>query len=163
MGALIRLLALAGLALILAGRFAWADCAADCSAAYRSCRGNPDTCLSQQGICLNRCTLSGPRERHGAIAYSTKKEVFGFSENFDNERLATQAAIRFCRQQDRGADDCRVLVTFYNACGAIALGDDGAHGADWAMNTRDAAAKALDRCRAGGANCKVERQYCTGR
>jgi uncharacterized protein DUF4189 len=142
-----------------------ADCADDCQAAYRSCRGNPDSCLAAQGVCLNRCTLDqGPhRERHGAIAYSARKQVYGYSYDYDSEKAAGDVAVRNCRRQDGDADDCRVLVTFHNACGALARGDKGAHGVEWGHTGREAATKALDKCRArGGASCKIERQVCSG-
>ncbi|HMH50667.1 MAG TPA: DUF4189 domain-containing protein [Candidatus Acidoferrum sp.] len=139
-----------------------ADCASDCQASYRSCRGNPDSCLSAQGVCLNRCTLGGARERHGAIAYSAGKEVYGYSHDYDSAGAARDAAVRNCRGQ-RGADDCRVLVTFHNACGALALGDRGAYGSAWALSARDASAKALAECRPhGGASCKIQREVCSG-
>jgi serine/threonine-protein kinase len=139
-----------------------ADCAADCSAVYRSCRGNPDTCLSQQGVCLARCGAGGG-VRHGAIAYSPDKEVYGYSRDYGSERAARDAAMANCRKEDKAAADCKVLVTFHNACGALALGADGAYGSAWAMSLREAASKALNECRPhGGASCKVETQLCTG-
>jgi uncharacterized protein DUF4189 len=140
-----------------------ADCASDCQASYRSCRGNPDSCLSAQGVCLNRCTLGGSHERHGAIAYSSRKEVYGYSQDYDSARAAGDAAVRNCRGQERGADDCGVVVTFHNACGAPALGDRGAYGSAWALSGREASAKALAECRPhGGASCKITRQVCSG-
>src|SRR5262245_4232820 len=106
-----------------------ADCASDCQAAYRSCRGHPDSCLGAQGVCLNPCTRKGgSSERHGATAYSIRKEVFGYSHDYDSANAARDAAVSNCRGQERGADDCRAVVTFHNACGALALGDGGAYG-----------------------------------
>ena len=161
MSAAIRIAVLTAILLPAAPLATWADCAADCSAAYRSCRGNPDSCLSQQGICLNRCTVD--RERHGAIAYSTRKEVYGYSYDFGSSNDAAAAAVRNCRNEDKGADDCKVLVTFRNACGALALGDNGAYGSAWALSQREASAKALVECRPhGGTSCKIERQVCSG-
>lgn len=148
--------------LLAAARSAtWADCAADCSAAYRSCRGNPDSCLSQQGVCLNRCGLE--RERHGAIAYSPLKEVYGYSHDHGSAKAAADAAVGSCRKQDTAANDCKVLVTFHNACGALALGHRGAYGSAWGMSQREAAAKALAECRPhGGDSCQIKRQVCSG-
>lgn len=141
--------------------WAWADCAADCSAAYRGCRGNPDSCLGQQGVCLSRCGLE--RERHGAIAYSVLKGVHGYSYDYGSSNAAAGAAISNCRKQDTGANDCKVLVTFHSACGALARGNNGAYGSAWGMTSREAAAKALSECRPhGGNSCKIERQVCSG-
>jgi len=113
----VRIAVLAGLLLVSNPLAARADCASDCQASYHnSLRGsNADSCLSAQGVCLNRCTLNRPRDRHGAIAYSSRKEVFGYSHDYDSARAAGDAALRTCRGQERGADDCRVLVTFHNA------------------------------------------------
>lgn len=156
-----RIAALITCLLLAAPSLTWADCAADCGAAYRSCRGNPDSCLSQQGVCLSRCGLE--RERHGAIAYSPLKEVYGYSYDHGSAGAASEAAIGNCRKEDRGASDCKVLVRFHNACGALARGDKGAYGSAWGMSQREAAAKALNECRPhGGNSCKIERQVCSG-
>ena len=166
MSVLVRILVITGLAVMFGSPPARADCASDCGAAYRSCRGNPDSCLSAQGLCLNRCTLEGGpnRERHGAIAYSVRKQVHGYSYGYESEKAAGDVALQNCRRQDSAADDCRVLVTFHNACGALARGDKGAHGLDWGHTGREAGAKAFEKCRArGGDSCKVERQVCSGR
>lgn len=161
MRVLVRTAILAVLALFLASEISWADCAADCANAYRSCRGNPDTCLSYQGICLSRCGAAAVK--HGAIAYSERKEVYGYSYDFGSERDASSAAVSNCRKEDSGATDCKVVVTFRNACGALALGDKGAYGSAWGNSQREASNKALVECRPyGGASCKVERQVCSG-
>ncbi|MGH9366161.1 MAG: DUF4189 domain-containing protein [Thermoanaerobaculia bacterium] len=115
--------------------------------------------MSQQGICLNRCTVD--RERHGAIAYSANKGVYGYSHDVGSSSDAAAAAVRNCRNQENGADDCKVVVTFRNACGALALGKNGAYGSAWGMSQREASAKALVECRPyGGTSCKIERQVC---
>lgn len=160
----VRLALLAGLLLVSNPAAVRADCAADCQASYRSCRGNPDSCLGAQGVCLNRCTLNRePRERHGAIAYSSRKEVYGYSHDYDSAKAANSAALSHCRKQEGGADDCRVLVTFHNACGALALGEGGAYGSAWGRSRREASAKALTECRPhGGQSCTIRREVCSG-
>ena len=166
MSALTRVVVLAALLLTLSPSLAHADCASDCQAAYRSCRGNPDSCLAAQGVCLNRCTLDGgpSRERHGAIAYSAHKQVHGYSYGYESEKAAENVAVQNCKRQNSDAGDCRVLVTFYNACGALARGDKGAHGSDGGHTGREASTKALEKCRKqGGDSCKVDRQVCSGR
>jgi hypothetical protein len=144
-----------------------ADCASDCSARYFDCArgGNPDSCLAAQGVCLNRCTLEGgpSGERHGAIAYSVRTQYHGYSYGYESEKAANDVAMQSCRRQDPGARDCGIAVTFSNACGALARGEKGAHGADWGNTGREAAAKALQKCRArgGGDSCKIDRQVCS--
>ena len=164
MFSLVRTVAVAVLAVMSTPSPVRADCADDCQAAYRSCRGNPDSCLAAQGVCLNRCSLGdGPsRERHGAIAYSARTQFHGYSYGYESEKAAGDVAVQNCRRQDAGATDCRVLVTFHNACGALARGDKGAHGADWGHTGREAVVKALEKCRArGGDSCKIDRQVCS--
>jgi hypothetical protein len=165
MNLLVRFAVIGGLLLALGSPPAHADCADDCAAAYRGCRGNPDSCLAAQGVCLNRCTLDrGPgRERHGAIAYSARTQVHGYSYGYESEKAAGDVAVQNCRRQDRGASDCQIAVTFYDACGALARGDKGIHGADWGHSGREASTKALVKCRArGGDSCKIDRQVCSG-
>ena len=157
----LRIIVLVATGLIAAASLSWADCAADCSAAYRSCSGNPDTCLSQQGVCLSRCGLEA--ERHGAIAYSALKKVYGYSRDYGSSRAAADAAVANCRKENKGASDCKALVTFRNACGALALGNKGAYGSAWGPSQREATNKALVECRPyGGASCKIEGQVCSG-
>jgi hypothetical protein len=166
MSVLVRILVITGLAVMFGSSAARADCASDCEAAYRSCRGNPDSCLSAQGVCLNRCTLDGGggAQRHGAIAYSARTQRHGYSYGYESEKAASNVAMQNCRRQDNGATDCQIAVTFYNACGALARGDKGAHGADWGNTGREASAKALEKCRKrGGDSCKIDRQVCSGR
>jgi hypothetical protein len=99
----------------------------------------------------------------GAIAYSSRKGVHGYSFDFGSVNAASQAALLNCRNQEKGADDCRVLVTFHDACGALALGGNGAYGSAWGLSQREASAKALVECRPHGGNgCKIERQVCSG-
>ena len=163
---MVRIALLAGWLVIVFPGVTRADCASDCQASYHNClRGsNADSCLSAQGVCLNRCTLNRePRERHGAIAYSSRTQAFGYSHDYDSVKSAGAAAMRQCRGQERGANDCRVLVTFHNACGALALGERGAYGSAWGLSQREASAKALSECRPhGGASCTIRRQVCSG-
>ena len=138
MSALVRIVVVTGMLVMVSPAAARADCASDCQASYHDCLrgGNADSCLGAQGVCLNRCTLGATRERHGAIAYSSRKEVY---------------------------DDCRVLVTFHNACGALALGDRGTYGSAWGLSQREASTKAMSECRPhGGASCKIQREVCSG-
>lgn len=154
--------ALAGIALATLAAPARADCASDCESAYYSCGGDRDFCLSQQGVCLSRCGLESG-ERYGAIAYSARKGVYGYSYDYDSRNEAAAVALGYCRKQDRDAGDCEVLLTFSNACGALALGDEGAWGSSWGWTAREADANAVAECRPyGGASCRVERTVCSG-
>jgi hypothetical protein len=90
--------------LLMATPFAaGADCATECSAAYRSCQGNPDSCLSQQGVCLSRCGLE--HERHGAIAYSVDKGAYGSAWGMSQHEAAAKA-LGECRPH--GGKSCQI-------------------------------------------------------
>lgn len=161
MSTIVRTVVLTAMLLLAAPAFAWADCASDCLASKHSCSGGPDFCDSYYGICMNRCGLGA--ERHGAIAYSALKNVYGYSYDYGSSRAAADAAVGNCRKQDKAAGDCKSVVTFHNACGALALGDKGAWGSAWGLSKREASDKALGKCRPyGGASCKIERQVCSG-
>jgi len=154
--------AVAGIALAAIATHARADCASDCESAYYSCSGDTDFCLSQQGVCLSRCGLESS-ELYGAIAYSARKGVYGYSYDYDSAREAAAVALGYCREQDPDAGDCEVLLTFSNACGALALGDEGAWGSSWGWTAREADANALAECRPyGGASCEVAQEVCSG-
>jgi serine/threonine-protein kinase len=161
MSTTVRAVVLVAMVLLAVSSVTWADCASDCLAAKHSCSGSPDFCDGYYGVCLNRCGLEA--ERHGAIAYSPLKEVYGYSYDHGSPRAAADAAVAHCRKENKGASDCRVVVTFHNACGALALGDKGAWGSAWGPSRREASAKALGECRPyGGTSCKIERQVCSG-
>jgi serine/threonine-protein kinase len=161
MSTTVRIAVLIATLLLAASTSTWADCAADCLAAKHSCSGSPDFCSSYYGVCLNRCGLDA--ERHGAIAYSTLKGVYGYSYDHGSSKAAADAAVANCRKEDKGAGDCKAVVTFRNACAALALGNNGAWGSAWGLSQREASNKALIECRPhGGTSCKIERQVCSG-
>lgn len=157
----IHIVVLIAILLLAAPSVTSADCAADCLAAKHSCSGSADFCGSYYGICLNRCGLDA--ERHGATAYSALKEVYGYSYDYGSAKAAADAAVANCRKEHQGAGDCKSVVTFRNACGALALGTSGAWGSAWGLSKREASDKALGECRPyGGSSCKIERQVCSG-
>lgn len=61
----------------------------------------------------------------GAIAYSTRTGSHGYSHNFPTRNQAERAALRNCRAYAR---DCSVVVYFYNACAALAVGNSYGYG-----------------------------------
>jgi len=119
-----------------------ADCGSDCQSDYNICMSGGDArgCSVELSTCTQKCVLHS--KRYGAIAYSESKEVFGYTYDYDADADANRAAVGYCRKQ--GAGDCKVLITFYNACGALALGDKGAYGADWGENHRMLRRRALN-------------------
>jgi Domain of unknown function (DUF4189) len=61
------------------------------------------------------------------------------------------------------ANACEIAVWFSDGCAALAIGSDGAWGADWAETTAEASARALKACRSeddSGA-CEVVKSFCS--
>jgi serine/threonine-protein kinase len=81
-----------------------------------------------------------PGSRFGAIAYSTSTANWGTSYDHASEAAARNAALDSC-----GQSDCKVVVWFQNACGALAVGSTGS-GAAWGQTRSEAEEKALLHC-----------------
>ncbi len=79
---------------------------------------------------------------HGAIAYSSSTGRCGWSVDYSNSNSAGNAAEREC-----GRSDCRTVLTFRNACGALATSSSSA-GWAWAGSRSQAEQSALNECRA---------------
>ena len=137
-----------------------ADCQSSCQRDYWACTqgfGERD-CATTRSICQMRCTL----ESHGAIGYSDNTGVWGWSSEQPTRTAAERVALQFCRDQASGADDCRILIWFRLACGALARDPDGPYGADWGNTSREAARKAIAVCEGfGGQNCEIETSVCS--
>jgi len=99
------------------------------------------------------------QELFGAIAYSATKQKHGWANNYSSRNAAEEAALAFCR---KSAGDCRRVLWFRNACGALVTGPEG-HGADWAKSQTAAVNKALKACATKSAGCAVTLSFCTGK
>ena len=80
------------------------------------------------------------KSAHGAIAYEPGRRATGYSYDFKSAREAKVEALRQC-----GDPACEVLVSFRNACGAIAQGP-GKPFAVTGATRAEAQTKALRRC-----------------
>ena len=60
------------------------------------------------------------RELIGAIAYGPKNSAWGSASGGGSAEDAKQKALSFCA---RNSDDCQVVGTFSNTCGAVAVVD----------------------------------------
>ena len=100
-------------------------------------------------------TLSAAEE-WGSIAYSPKTGAVGFSHNYDSRGLAGDWAMSYC-----DANDCRIVVNFYNACGALAVGSRGGWGAAWGTTRSRAETNALNSCQKYDGGCRVKRWVCS--
>lgn len=94
----------------------------------------------------------------GAIAYSTSSGSNGFSYGFGSRGQAERAALGNCAAF---AGDCQVLVYFYNACGALAVGRHLGYGYAWNARRSAAKAAALANCRVNDGGCRVVRWVCS--
>ncbi|RMF21184.1 MAG: DUF4189 domain-containing protein [Cyanobacteria bacterium J083] len=100
---------------------------------------------------------------YGAIAYSPSTRSHGYSYDYSTQQAAQNRALRECESYS-GKGDCRILVWFKNACGALAQADNGAAGSGWGVTQALAESYALRSCREyGGQGCKISRWVCTSR
>lgn len=157
-----RLAPLLSAALIVLLQFgpAAANCSADCDSDYYSCirAYNERDCATAHSICQNRCA----GERFGAIAYSEGSGAYGYSYDMGSRNAADRRAERECRRRSGSAGDCRVLVWFQGACGALAKDRRGPYGSAWGYTAQEAEAKAMQICRNhGGTDCRVQEIVCS--
>ena len=106
---------------------------------------------------------------YGAIAYSATDGIYGISSQNPTIEGAEQEAQGNCAVI-AGGRNCRVVISYGNACAALAISDDGAWGADSARTTRgelmrgmnEAFAKARAQCEnRGGTGCRLEQAVCS--
>jgi len=98
-----------------------------------------------------------PKGNYGAITYSPSTERTGHSNDCSTQDLAEDQAIRKC-----GESDCKSLLWFREACGALAVGDNG-WGHAWAGSRGEAEILATGYCHDRTNNCKVKCWACTAR
>lgn len=93
------------------------------------------------------------KSAYGAIAYEPGRRATGYSYDFKSAREAKVEALRQC-----GDPACEVLVSFHNACGAIAQGP-GKPFTVTGATPAEAQTKALRRC--GHKACEIVAWACT--
>jgi hypothetical protein len=98
-------------------------------------------------------------EYYGAIAYSAGKKAHGWSKDFPSRAAAEKAAVASCAKH---AEDCKSVLWFKNACGALALGPKGA-GWAWDLKQEAADTSAVSACAKHSTACTVKRRVCTSR
>ena len=96
------------------------------------------------------------QKRWGAVAYG-RNGAWAYSVNHWSREGAKRAALRRCRGR------CERTLSFYNTCGAYAVGYDGSYG--WATRRTRAAAQvvAMRQCRRRTSGCRVRVWACTAR
>ena len=105
----------------------------------------------------------GGGRSYGAIATASGGASYGYSYRWNTQAEAERAALSDCDKEAGRRGACKVATWFYNQCGALAVGDNGAWATDWAGSIRAARAKALSDCQKSDpkGQCKVEVSYCS--
>ena len=120
--------------------------------------------LAALGAVAIAVTLAGPgvasANNFGAIAYSPNTGSHGYSYDYPSRGQAEGHALAECRKY---AGDCRVAIWFRNACGALAIGNNGGWGSGWGDSRQRAEYEAINSCRQHAGNCGIRRWACTTR
>jgi hypothetical protein len=102
----------------------------------------------------------GPRWkfRWGAIVVDGKKGIFGGADGFERPDHAQKAAVKDCRKH--GGKDCKLLIEYYNQCGALVWGDNKYAG--YTGPEPDSVGKrAVESCNKETSNCRIYYMGCS--
>jgi hypothetical protein len=97
--------------------------------------------------------------RWGAIAIDDSKSRLGAVKGAKTKRQASKAAVAQCRAEG-GGKGCKVKLTFYNQCSALAWGDNTYRGGGRAT-LEEARSDAWVACNQATANCKIVYADCS--
>ena len=97
-------------------------------------------------------------DNYGAIAYSSSSGRYGYSYDWGSRADAENYARSQC-----GSTDCAVKVWFKNACGALAVGQNGGLGWGWSGSRGAAESTALNECQSRTGGCSIKSWACTTR
>lgn len=98
--------------------------------------------------------------RYGAIAFSPSTTDYGRSWNWGSQAEAENSALDSCRRGPHLPQDCKVGVWMRDACGAIAVGNNGRWGWAWNAQVQSARDAAVQSCGGYGV-CNVLTSVCT--
>ncbi|URL59526.1 DUF4189 domain-containing protein [Luteibacter flocculans] len=98
------------------------------------------------------------KDKWGAIALDKDAGDAGTIADRDTKAIAVHDAMSDCKA--RGAQGCKVVLTYYNQCAAIAWSDD-SYGASTDKNLQMAEDGALGACRKNGTGCKIVYSACS--
>ena len=154
----------AGLILALsafAATTAWGQCATGVNTGGGNCvppdaAGMPD---------YNPGNVSAPsspppvwQDKWGAIALDKDAGDAGTITDRDSKATAVHDAMSDCRA--RGATGCKVVLTYYNQCAAVAWSDD-SYGASTDKTIEASESGALSACSKSGTGCKIVYSACS--
>ena len=153
------------LRVILAAGLAVGLAAAGSPASAQSVNYCIDRCVSDypdnqlRDMCFQQCRK--PKVLFGAIAYGPRTEAAGWSYDYETEDQARHHALANCAKH---GNDCRVVTSFSNACGAVAAGSNQHYAIGEGVSANQAKADAVANCRsAGGTECDIQAWSCTNR
>jgi serine/threonine-protein kinase len=92
----------------------------------------------------------------GSIAYSPSSQTAGRSYNWPSQEDAEISALNYC-----GRSDCEYAISFQNACGAVAVGDNGGWAGGWDYDDASAQLAAIANCSAYDVGCDVVSWQCS--
>jgi len=93
-----------------------------------------------------------------SIAYSPSTGAYGYSYNQPDAYSAEEVAYMNCNEY---AVDCDIVLTFENACGALAVGEDLGWGTAWNYDFQTAEIDALDSCQQNSNSCQIQALFCS--
>jgi hypothetical protein len=146
-----------GIATLMPFAGARADCVDDCQAATYC-----DSEMHASGECADKLNACYQREcnrtRYGSIAYDAESRAYGWSNELYDGPAAEAKALSNCKAHGSG---CKVMIDFWNSCGAVAADQAGYVGSAYA-DTKDAAeSQAIQACQSsGGTSCEVQVWSC---
>ncbi len=110
-------------------------------------------------LCQIQCKGQNSPPAYGAIAYSRKDKLWGFSHDLSDQATAEKVALQYCVQQ--GGAQCRIEASFHNTCGAIAA--DGNIVTWGTSGTKlNAQQRAEAECaKVGGKRCESQASICS--
>jgi hypothetical protein len=110
-------------------------------------------------MCRIQCKGQNPDPAFGAIAYSRKDKLWGFTYDQPDRGTAEKLALQYCVKQ--GGAKCLIEASFHNICGAIAAdGDIVTWGTDGTKY--NAQQRAVSACtEAGGKRCEAQASICS--
>jgi hypothetical protein len=98
-------------------------------------------------------------DTYGAIAFSDQTGYYAWSVDQGSAKGAEARALSSCTQKGAG---CKVVVSFSNSCGALAVGDNNRFATGQANSSSEAKSIAMNACRVatGGGACNIRASYC---
>ncbi|HUA32331.1 MAG TPA: DUF4189 domain-containing protein [Candidatus Binataceae bacterium] len=120
--------------------------------------GTTLTIVSMLIVVLTAQAGAARADTYGAIAFSQQTGYDAWSVDTASARSAETRALSSCTQK---ATDCKIVESFSNSCGALAVDVNNHFAIGQSDNTQEAQTEALNACRrAGGSRCQIRLAQC---